>query len=358
MTALNQQAEALAGELGLSTAGSPIETLRDHTVKEVERLTEPFDDIKTLDHLLRVVASRLRVDLRFIRSDEEIRRLSIELGDKQNTVANMIREEFRRDGTEGLLLDPPRSVAHGHDYFAIIDARGRKVYRAYFTAWHELTHAIITPHLLEDESVRRTPPREHRTDPTEVLVDQSAARIAYYEPIFRPALRRAYRSVGAFSFEMIKQAIEEATEADEKVPPSSLYAAAKACVRLSDVPMLFLRVDEGVKKKEQEWIDSPQTEMEFPDQPRPKPVPKLRVAEIYPAGGGKTFEIASNMRVPPSSVIYRAYYGETVAEKSIEQEEQDDWETSSQGHLSPLPLAVSVTRRGSYTYALLTVGER
>ena len=217
---------------------------------------------------------------------------------------------------------------------------------------------INTPHLIEQGNVRRTPPREERIDALERLVDDSAARIAFYEPIFRPALQQAFREVGTFSFSLVERALQKAT-GETSVPRSSLYASTEACVRLSDVPMCFMHVEEGFKREERERIESPQMEMKFPGQSRPEPEPKLRVATIYKEPPGySTFEIAPNMRVPTSSVIYRAYYGETASEEIVEHEDQGEWETSTGGPLSPLPMSVSVAHRGSNTYALLTLNRQ
>lgn len=355
---LRQEAEILIHELGLSSNGDPVHELRNYVREEVGRLTDPFDDITTLNHLLRVVAGRLRVDLQFIISDGDISRLPSKSGEEIDLPAKHARKEFGGDGsTEGLLLHHPNSKPQGHDYLAIVDARGSKLYRAYFTAWHEIAHILITPHRLEDEKIRRTLPRENRTNPVERLVDDSASQIAFHEPIFRSALKRAYSRVGKLSFGLIEEAIGEALEEESGVPRPSLHATSQACLRLSDIPICFMRVDTSLKKRERERLNSPQ--MSFPEMEIPKPKPKLRVAEIYRnERASSTFEIASNMRVPPSSVIHRAYYGkESPSEESIEIEEQSEWETSTDGHLSPLPIAVSVAQRGPYTYALLSLAK-
>jgi len=237
----------------------------------------------------------------------------------------------------------------------LVDAREDQRYRAYFTAWHELSHVIITPKRLDQGEVRRIYPESQRNDPVERLVDRVAGRIGFYKPIFREALEAAYDTEPTVSFSLLENALRFAHRPKSDVPSPSLYATARAFVRCAKVPICFLRVDEQLKKEEQRQIDSSQQWLSGLEPERPEP--KLRVAEIhYNADGRHSFEIRRNMRIPSSSIIYRTFYreGSRHTEAPVTHEDQGDWETSRDGPLSSLPIAVSAIRRGRYTYALLT----
>jgi hypothetical protein len=88
------------------------------------------------------------------------------------------------------LIDNPKPGKGGRDYLAIIDARGPRKARAYFTAWHELAHLLLyPPRQLVLEGCRRTPTDDAKQkDPVESAVDQIAGLLAFWEPLFMPAL--------------------------------------------------------------------------------------------------------------------------------------------------------------------------
>jgi len=208
---------------------------------------------------------------------------------------------------------------------------------------------IITPHQLKEGEVRRTPPREKRSEPEEILVDQSAARVAFFERIFRSSLKRAIDREGVMSFAAIESAVEGSMDGDFDIPEPSLFASARACLRVVKRPACLLQVETMLKKKEKEKIESPQNDL-FGFDFEPKP----RVANLYKNEQGSTLEIQKNMRVPADSVIFRVHRPDSAKEREVQFENQSQWETSSEGALSPQPWTVSAVRRGSYTYGLLT----
>lgn len=342
-------AARLANEIGLSFSGSPSEALRNHTYERVREVASTFGDVDKLDHLLELVANSLKVDLRFVRTDQDIHRIASTFKGTSEITGGYLRNELNEAGTEGMLALHPGRESQGFEYLAIIDARADKLFRAYFTAWHEVVHVIITPHQLKEGEVRRTPPREKRSEPEEILVDQSAARVAFFERIFRSSLKRAIDREGVMSFAAIESAVEGSMDGDFDIPEPSLFASARACLRVAKRPACLLQVETMLKKKEKEKIESPQNDL-FGFDFEPKP----RVANLYKNEQGASLEIQKNMRVPTDSVIFRVHRPDSVKEREVQFENQSQWETSSEGTLSPQALTVSAVRRGSYTYGFLT----
>jgi hypothetical protein len=346
---LSSTAARLANEIGLSFSGSPSEALRNHTYERVREVASTFGDVDKLDHLLELVANSLKVDLRFVRTDQDIHRIASTFKGTSEITGGYLRNKLNEAGTEGMLALHPGRESQGFEYLAIIDARADKLFRAYFTAWHEVVHVIITPHQLKEGEVRRTPPREKRSEPEEILVDQSAARVAFFERIFRSSLKRAIDREGVMSFAAIESAVEGSMDGDFDIPEPSLFASARACLRVVKRPACLLQVETMLKKKEKEKIESPQNDL-FGFDFEPKP----RVANLYKNEQGATLEIQKNMRVPTDSVIFRVHRPGSAKEREVQFENQSQWETSSEGALAPQPLTVSAVRRGSYTYGFLT----
>jgi len=342
-------AARLANEIGLSFSGTPSVALRNYTYERVREVASTFGDVEDLDQLLKLVAGSLKVDLQFIRTDQDISQIASTFEGTSKITGAYLRNELNEAGTEGMLALHPMRESQGFEYLAIIDARADKLFRAYFTAWHEVVHVIITPHQLEEGEVRRTPPREKRSEPEEALVDQSAALVAFFEPIFRSSLKRGIDREGVMSFTAIETAVEESMDGDFEIPEPSLFASARACLRVVERPICLLQVETMLKKKEKEKIESPQNDL-FGFDFEPKP----RVANLYRNDQESVIEVQKNMRVPTDSAIFRVHQPDFPVEREVQVEDQSQWETSSGGALTPQPLTVSAIRRGSYTYGLLT----
>lgn len=349
MDTIDSYARKIARRLGLDTNGDCLSRITSHAVEKIDGLTEPFDDIENLGHLLRFTASRLSVDLVFLRFEEQIEELSKEYG---RGLKLNLQDELIEGDTEGLLLDHPRPIKSGHKYLAVVDARGPNLYRAYYSAWHELSHVVATPHLLES-GVQRTPPRQQRCDePVERIVDHVASRLAFYRPIFQPILREEIQHEQTLSFEVIRRAAREATGEVDECPPPSLYATAVASIRNTSVPVCFLTVKPGLKKEEAAQIQSGQMTIPGMEAPQPEPKPRVEVLRKNEAAES-IFDIYPNMRVPEDSILYQACENDILPDDLFAEEDQNDWETSSSGPLPHLPVTVHATRRGNRAYGLL-----
>jgi len=352
MNAINFCARKIARKLDLDADGDSLTRITSYAVKKINDLTEPFDDIETLGHLLRFTASRLSVDLVFLHSEDQIERLSTEYG---RGLKLNLQDELMRGDTEGLLLHHPRPNKTDHKYLAVVDACGPNLYRAYYSAWHEVGHVVATPHLLEN-GVQRTSPRQQRRDePVERIVDHVASRLAFYRPIFQPILREEIQHEQTLNFEVIRRAAREAAGEVDECPPPSLYATAVASIRHTNVPVCFLTVKPGLKKEEAAQIQSGQMVIPGMEAPKPEPKPRVEVLRKNEAAES-TFDIYPNMRVPEDSILYQACENDILPDDLFAEENQNDWDTSSGGPLPHLPLTVHATRRGNRAYGLLIAG--
>jgi hypothetical protein len=316
----------LARNLHIPDNGDCLRELRDHAIATVHTMLTQWT-VDTIEELRLLVADRLNVKLEFLHTDEDVERVASTYAHVTGHFRRLLRAEFLKSDTEGLLIDNPKPGKDGRDYLAIIDARGPRKTRAYFTAWHELAHLLLyPPRQLVLEGCRRTPTEDvKRKDPVESAVDHIAGLLAFWEPLFTPALHA--------SEDLTFDAIERATT--EVAPGASLYAASLAAIRSWSGPAAFLTAEIATKKDGTS--------------------PSLRVMTIIPNDRARNLEcrVHKHMRVPATSALHRAFhdrFGRTHAAL----ENQSWWEVSDRGPLPALDWHVQAVRRGPAVYGLLT----
>jgi len=338
----------LAKDLGLNWRGDCVAAIREHAASQVEAVRcgspIPIDD---LDTLRLMVADKFHVRVEFIREDDDIERISMECSGFHSLLRQRLDFEFIQGSTEGITLEREEPDSRFFQYLAVVDARGERAARAYFTAWHELAHLLVHPSQLTFPGFRRTPALTERDkDPIESVVDHVAGRLAFYPPFFRPALDRAIADRGGLTFEAL-----EAARADA-APTASLFATAMGSILLVGTPALFVTADMGLKAEERRFTRGPQQAFDFAVATVQE---KLRATTVAPSDlvADSGLAIRRNMRVPANSVLARAYES-TVDVTLGADENQDWWTTSRDGQLEPLPIRVEAVRRGRYVYGLIT----
>ena len=318
----------LARNLHIPDKGDCLRELRDHAIATVHQMVTEWR-VDTIEELRMLVADRLSVKLEFLHSDEDIDRIATTYAHVMPYFHRVLRAEFLTGDTEGLLIDNPKPGKGGRDYLAIIDARGPRKARAYFTAWHEIAHLLLyPPRQLVLEGCRRTPTDDaKRKDPVESAVNHIAGLLAFWEPFFLPTLRAAGNG------ELTFQAIEAATA--QLAPGASLYAASLAAVSSWPKPAAFLAAEIASKKDGS--------------------APRLRVQTVIPNDHARKTEccVRKHMRIPTTSVIHRAF-NDPFRRTYAALENQSSWEVSDRGPLPMLQWHVQAVRRGPAAYGLLT----
>ena len=148
-----------------------------------------------------MLADKFRLRIEFLSEDSDIERVCRQHADFHPLLAPRLREEFLKGETEGIMLgrsgwDPTR-----FGFLAVIDARGSRASRAFFTAFHEITHLIIHPEQMAFPGFRRTPATEEKTkDPIESVVDHGGWPSRFYAPLFGPILDQAVRQECGLTF--------------------------------------------------------------------------------------------------------------------------------------------------------------
>jgi len=336
----------LARDLGLPAHGNCVSRIYEYAIARVETSVRDFP-VRDLDGLRKLLASRLSLRLEFVTSDSDIGRIAREHRNFHPTLEQRLRREFLDDETEGITLERDGRMAGQFSFLAVIDARGPRQVRSYFTAWHEIAHLLIHPPQLSFPGFRRSPPQEEiPKDPVESVVDSIAGAVAFYRPFFEPALRLAIQREGGVSFRAIERARQAVAQS------ASLFAASIGSINCLADPTLLVSVAEGLKKAEVATLRSGQATFDFAEGAIQ---PKLRVRSVVPNAAAKTSKLAirRNMRVPNRSAL-AAVCSEAADADAEAQEDQNWWETTAAGHLAALPIRVVAARRGRFVYGLIS----
>jgi hypothetical protein len=318
----------LARNLHIPDSGDCLRELREHAIASVQQMLKEWS-VETVAELRSLVADKLSVKIELIGEDQDTERLAEKYGQVMGGFRHLLRAEFIKGDTEGLLIDNPKPGKGGRDYLVIVDARGARKTRAYFTAWHELAHLLLYPRKQAVfEGFRRAPtPEAKLKDPVESAVDHIAGLLAFWEPLFKPAL------LTAASRGLSLDAIERART--EVAPDASLQSACLAAIRIWKEPVAFLTAAVSPK------CDGTS--------------PSLRVQNIVTNDAAREVgcEVRKQMRIPPASAISKAS-GDLLGRPFCRVEDQADWEVSGRGSLTELGWRVDAIRRGPLVYGLLT----
>ena len=332
-----------AKELGLGRPRDPVKAIRDHCHQEVEKIRTAFGPIRDLNHLLEVVATSLDVRFEEIHTDHELQALSERYLSRRELAFGLIEKELD-EPTDAVLIHLRHAEEWERDYVAVIDCRGYKAWRAYFSKWHEIAHRLSDPPQLK-LSFRRTPSKKR--DPIERLVDRIAGYLAFLPDIFLPALLEQLESSESLTFEIVENLRTTVCYG------SSREATIRGAVPQCPHPQLFVIADYGLKKSEERALKSGQSGL-FPEE-QTGFEPKLRAIEVAgnKAASKAGLWIHPNMEVPEESVITEVYE-DPFAEELYSRTENLSWWKHSRGRLNDMPIRVYAVRYGNRAYVLIS----
>lgn len=296
-----------------------------------------FPDCANPAELLDIMAAMLGTSFEQIRSDDELLEL---------------QERYCRSGEFGFasLHKDLDSEAFGVTYrciaatpgerpfVSVIDCRGNKALRSYFTKWHELGHLLI----LTDQqrlSFRRTHSPGTRKDPEESLVDAIAGHMGFHPRFLLPEIQPVV-------------SFEEVDRVREKLfPEASFQASANAYAKNHTEPCLLIEARLALKKGEQ--TELLQESFGFFDPPNPK----LRVQSAVASDSAKErgLYIPKNFRVPETSIVHEVFVD--GRDRAIAQECLSLWEASGGKCLKPMPIRVEVRKHFESVLALISTSE-
>ena len=305
----------LAGQLGVSGA-APVDSILDHCRRRIDGWVAEAGGVSDIDALESLVTNRLKMVFEEIRADEDFDRLTqVYAREKREFVFATMRSKFdeSENPTFGALIlrrnagpdDPDR-------YVAVIDCRGNKLARRFFTRWHEIAHRLTT----HADGGDTEPGYRSEHDPIERMMDEIAGHVGFYEPLFQPAYQQASLGQPHLKFGTVEAILNGA------FPAASFQATLFACTRSLQTPVVYLEAALNHKKEVKRRLATPSL---FGDDPPPG---ELRTVKVIPnkAAQQDGFTIPTNMRVPLTSVIHRLFDAEPQT-SGDGQENLNQWES-------------------------------
>jgi hypothetical protein len=305
----------LAEQLGVGGA-APVDGILDHCRRRIDGWVAEAGGVTNIDALESLVTLRLQMVFEEVRSDDDWHRLKeVYARGKKEFVFAGIRTKFDDDHnlTYGALVQRRNVGPDDPDRFvAVIDCRGNKLARRFFTRWHEIAHRLTT----HADGGDTEPGYRSEHDPIERMMDEIAGHVGFYEPLFQPAYQQASLGQPHLKFGTVEAIIDRA------FPVASFQATLFACTRRMPTPVIYLEAALNHKKEVKRQMATPSL---FGDEPPPG---ELRAVKVIPnkAAQEEGFTIPTNMRVPVGSVIHRLF-GEDVQANGDGHECMSQWES-------------------------------
>ena len=174
---------SLARDLGLrlSLRDDPVREIVGYCEQLIAGFLKKFPETRTLSELTEVAAASLGTCFEVIRSEADLQRV------KQTYVARGERifaslERELPDQVFGLTVRLLNREAWEPKYVSVIDCRGEKAAREFFTKWHEISHLLILTDQLRLSFQRTHVHGGAEKDPEERLVDVLAAALDSMNP--------------------------------------------------------------------------------------------------------------------------------------------------------------------------------
>jgi len=291
----------LAAELGLG--GAPVNAILRHCRTRIDRWVAEAGGVTTIGELETVVTQRLQMVFVEVRFNADFDRITEKYARGKNdpVFASM---QFRFDDAEnptfGTLVKRKNVGDDAPDRFvAVIDCRGGKLARRFFTRWHEIAHRLTT----HADQGATEPAYRSEHDPLERMMDEIAGHVGFYGPFFDPAFDAAHGGKALLTFGTV-----EAVRAGG-FPEASFQATLNACAKRLPTPVMYLEAAVAYKKEE-------------------PPAGQLRAVKVVgndPAHQEK-FVLPNNMRVPEASVIFRLFGDESTRDGEA-REDLSMWES-------------------------------
>jgi hypothetical protein len=300
----------------------------------VKKILEAFPDCHTLSDLLDCVAGKLDTILEIVTSDENLEQIQKKYVNNGEKIFAGLDKELAED-VFAITYRRIKRESWEPEFVSVIDARGAKAARGYFSKWHELAHLLTLTDQLR-LSFRRTHIAKNSNSPEEALMEVIAGHFGFYSPVIKPHIS------GAISFDAI-EALRQ-----KLCPEASRQSAVIGMVKAWPQPCLLINARLATKKS-----DARQRNL-FGNNDSNTSLRAVHVT-INETARGEDLAIFENMRVPDQSIIYRVFQG-TPSGEAVEN--LSWWETSKGFTLPDRLVKVEAKRSWESVDALIIPKKR
>lgn len=283
--------------LRIKPTDDPVAALVNYCDGQIKTMLAGVTDLNTLSHLLDWVANKVGTVFEIISSDDDLSRIQSKYVARNEIGFATLDEELTRE-CFGITFKLRNRESWEPQYVSVIDSRGQKAARVYFTKWHEVAHLLTQTDQMR-LVFRRTHTSVNHNDPEEQLMEVLAATFGFYEPIVHRFIE------DEISFESIEDL------RSKLCPDASKQSALINFPKRWNSPVVLVRAQLGFKRDEETKLN--QGAFEFADTPQAR----LRAVHVTPNDLARKngLIIHQNMRVPTKSIIHAVFedsmaYGE------------------------------------------------
>ena len=322
----------LAADLGLKSTVDPIADILRYCEEKICGFLRDASDCKTPYQLLEWVAARVSTSFVIVDSDEKLQQIKkkyLEKGEKF-----FVQLEKLLEGGFGVTLKLTRAKYWETQFVSIIDCRGEKAARCYYTKWHEVAHLLV----LTDQmrlAYWRTSCHTDQNSPEEALMDIIAGKFGFYPSLLDANVK------GEITFEVLEKLRLKL------LPEASRQSSLIGLVKAWGSPCLLVHAEMAFRKSEQAQLD--QQAFDFQE----GPVPALRATHVTASDSARetNLSIFQNMRVPERSVIHRVFKENLAYAEAMEG--LSWWEASNGTRLQKIRIRVMAKRTWEAVEALI-----
>src|ERR1043166_9173 len=328
----SHQIYTLANDLKVRVISDPVEAIVQYCEKKVKNLISGYSDCNTLSGMLDWLVAKCGTTFCIIDSDRKLLSVKQQYVDRGERGFAALEDELATDEDFGVTVKLQNREPWEREFVSIIDSRGDKLSRSYFTKWHELAHLLtLTP---QGRLVfRRSHSANDSSNPEERLMDILAGHFGFYAPLIKPFMSDeiSFETIGALRGKLC--------------PEASFQASLINFSKFWPSPCILIRAEMGLKKREVALLD--QQQLFEDDAPRSR----LRATKVTVSNSAREsgFTIHRNMRIPEESVIHRAFEEHAY----VEANEDLSWWKSDGKHLKAFSVTVKARHAWNGVDALL-----
>jgi hypothetical protein len=328
----SHQIHTLARDLGVKIHGDPVDDILAYCEAKIKEFMSAFPDCPTLSSMLNWVAARVGTTFETIESDAALQDIKGRFLERNEKRFAALEDELASDDDFGITLKLQNREPWEPEYVSVIDCRGEKASRAYFTKWHEIAH-LLTLTSQGRLAFRRSHSSNESNNPEERLMDIIAGRFGFYPPIVQRFIK------DEISFEVI-----DVLRA-QLCPEASSQASIINLTKFWPTPCILVCAEMGLKKAEEATLAQQNLFGEGPQA-------RLRAAKVTFSNSAREagFMIHKNMRVPEQSVIYRVFQEDVFYDEAYE---DLFWWESKGRHQPECPILVKARRSWDSVEALI-----
>jgi hypothetical protein len=198
-------------------------------LERVESWVREKGGVGSIGELESLVLARLQMVVEEINQDGDFDRLAaIYAMERNDPIFACLKPMFDEDVFGALIQRRNVCLEASDRVVAVIDCRGSKASRRYFTRWHEIAHRLTTHAELPKVLLRSG------DSPVERLMDEVASQVGFY----RPLLDKALVETGGAPF-----SIHKVSAVAKRFPGASFKATLLACVKAHPEPVTFVEFE-------------------------------------------------------------------------------------------------------------------